>query len=86
MNVILRIPDDVAQRLGTPDELERTALEALAAEEFRRGRLSKQEIRRLLGFETRVELDAFLKAHGVFENVSMADLERERQVLDRLGI
>lgn len=86
MNVILRIPDDVAQRLGTPAELERTALEALAAEEFRRGRLSKKEIRQLLGFETRVELDGFLKAHGIFENITMADLERERQVLDRLGI
>lgn len=85
MNVILRIPDDLAQRLGTPGELERKALEALAIDEFKRGHLSKPELRRLLGFVSRVELDGFLKAQGVFEPYTMADLERERQTLDRLG-
>lgn len=86
MNAILRIPYDLAERLGSPSELERKALEALALEEFKGGRLTKAELRRLLGFETRVELDGFLKAHGVFEPYTMADLERERQVLDKLGL
>ena len=86
MNVTLRIPDDLAQRLGTASELERKALEALAVEEFKRGNLSKPEIRRLLSFNTRVELDGFLKVHGLFEPYTLDDFERERQTLDRLGI
>lgn len=86
MNITLRIPDDVAQRLGTQTELERKALEAFALEEFRQGRIHKPELRRMLGFETRVELDGFLKSHTVFEPYTVADFEREQQTLDRLGI
>jgi hypothetical protein len=43
------------------------------------------ELCQLLGFETRDELDAFLKTHALFDTYTMADLERERQDLDRLG-
>jgi hypothetical protein len=46
---------------------------------------TKLELRQLLGYETIYELDAFLKAHGVFDPCTLADLERERQNLDRLG-
>jgi hypothetical protein len=28
----------------------------------------------------------FLKGHGVYEDYTLADLDRERQALDRLGI
>ena len=86
MNLTVRSPDDLAARLGARGDLERQALEALALEEYRAGRLTKPELRRLLGFEIRAELDGFLKAHGVFEPYTLADLERERQDLDRLGI
>jgi hypothetical protein len=86
MEVTVHIPDDLAQRLGTPGELERRALEALALEEFRLGHLTKPELRRLLGFGTRDALDGFLKSHGVFEPYSLDDLARERQDLQRLGL
>ena len=85
MEVILRIPDDLAQRLGSVEHLERRALEALALEEFKLGHLTKPELRHLLGFETRDALDGFLKAHDVFEPYSLDDLQRERQDLGRLG-
>lgn len=55
-------------------------------EEFRAGRMTKGELRRTLGFEVLNEVDGFLKAHGVFEDYTMADLDRETQALDRLGI
>jgi len=42
--------------------------------------------RRLLGFATRAELDGLLKARGVDESMTAAELERDRQDLDRLGI
>jgi hypothetical protein len=65
--------------------LERRALEALALEEFRLGRLTRPEVRELLGFATRGELDAFLVSHGFFGSFTQADLERDRQDLQRPG-
>ena len=86
MNVIVEIPDDVAQRLAADGgDLSRRALEALAAEEYKRGRLTKPELRRLLGLETSVELDAFFKAHEILGTYTAADLEQDRQDLRRLG-
>lgn len=64
MDLILTIPDDLAARLGAKD-LPRQALEALAAEAYRTGRLTQPEMRRLLGMRTHARLDSFLKAHGI---------------------
>jgi hypothetical protein len=86
MNVTLPIPDDLARRLGTDDDLARRALEAFASEEYRAGRLTRPELRRLLGFATRAALDGFLKARGLDEAMTQAEFERDRQDLDRLGI
>jgi hypothetical protein len=63
----------------------RCTLEALAAEEYKRGRLTKPDLRRLLGFETGDQIDEFLKEHEVFEDYTLEDLEREREGLQRLG-
>ncbi len=84
MEPTLHIPDEVAARFGVAD-LPRRALEALAIEEHRAGRLTLPELRRLLGFGTSAELDGFLKAHGLFEEYSLADLEQDRQAPQRLG-
>lgn len=83
--ITVRIPDDLAKRLGTVGELERRALEALALEEFKQGHLTKPELRRVLGFGTRMKLDEFLKAHDIYERYTLEDLERERRDLQRLG-
>jgi Uncharacterised protein family (UPF0175) len=86
MQVTVDIPDDVAERLKAADgDLSRRALEALALEEYKRGRLTKPELRRLLGFGSRDALDGFLKLHDVFEPYSLDDLARERHDLERLG-
>lgn len=85
MEITVRIPDDLVDRLGTAGELERRALEALALEEYKRGHLTKPELRRLLGFGTRDALDGFLKAHDVFEPYSLDDLERDREDLKKAG-
>jgi hypothetical protein len=47
--------------------------------------LNEAQLRQVLGFETRDELDGFLKAHEVWLNVTREDLERERAALRRLG-
>ena len=86
MQLTVDIPDDVAARLtAAGGDLSRRALEAFALEEYRRGRLAKPELRRLLGFGTRDALDGFLKAHNMFESYSLDDLARERRDLERLG-
>ena len=79
--ITVRIPDDLARRLGTVGEIERRALEALAVEEFKLGHLTRPELRRLLGLGTRMKLDEFLKAHDVYEPYTLADLAREREDL-----
>ena len=85
MKITLRIPNELARILGTTGDIERRALEALALEEFKRGHLTKAQLRRVLGFGTRYQLDGFLKAHEVYEPYGLKDLERERRELDRLG-
>ena len=85
MDLIVQIPDDLANRMGSGSDLSRRVIEALAAEEYKRGRLTKPDLRRLLGFETAHQIDDFLKAHDVFEDYTLEDLEREREGLRRLG-
>ena len=63
MEITVRIPDDLARRLGNTAEIERRTLEALALEEFKLGHLNRAELCRLLGFATGEEFGRFLKAH-----------------------
>lgn len=87
MTVTVEIPDDLGRRLAADsNDLSRRALEALALEGFRQDRLTKPELRRMLGFETREALDGFLKAHNVFIEYSLEDLEQERRDLRRIGL
>ena len=82
MDVQLQIPDDVARILqsGQPD-LSRAALEALALEGYRSQRLSETQVRRLLGLRTRMQVHAFLKAHNVYLNYSIDELEHDLESL-----
>jgi len=85
MDVIIQIPDDLAARLGAGGDLPRRALEALAVEEFRLGRLTQAELRRLLNLPTRQALDAFLKGHEVYIPYTVDDLDHDREDLRRIG-
>jgi len=87
MTVTVHIPDDVASRLSAAgNDLSRCALEALLADEYRKGRLTKPDLRRLLGFETSDQIDGFLRADEVWIDYTLEDLERERAGLRRLGL
>jgi hypothetical protein len=85
MDFLLHIPDDFAAQLSAGGDLKREALEALALESYRAGRLTKAGLRRVLGIGSRYELDGFLKAHDVYEPYTLEDLERERDAFQRLG-
>jgi hypothetical protein len=87
MNLTVEIPDDLVGQLNAVGgDLARRALEALALEEYKSGHLTKSELRRLLGFDTRYELDGFLKAHQVWADQSLDDLRREVRDLESLGL
>jgi hypothetical protein len=84
MQVVLEIPDEFAARIAPNGENpSRAALEALALEGYRSERLSESEIQTLLGFETRMEVHAFLKAHNCYLHYSADDLERDRETAAR---
>ena len=86
MELTVQLPDDVTQRLSAcGGDLSRRTLEALVAEEFRQGHLTKPDLRRLLGFETSDQIDTFLRTHEIWIEFGLEDLERERAGLRRLG-
>ena len=86
MEVTVQIPDDLAARFAEGGgDLARRALESFAADEYRNGRIHKPDLRRLFGFETSYEIDGFLKSHGVYDDYTLEDFERERQALKSLG-
>jgi post-segregation antitoxin (ccd killing protein) len=83
----VQIPDDLAQRLSASGvDLSRRALEAWAADEYRKGFLYKTDLWRLFGFQTSGQIDAFLKAHDVYETYSVKDIESQVAGLIRLGV
>lgn len=78
MQVILELPEDLAQLLGaSADGVSRVALEALALEGLRAGKLTEAQARRLLGMSSRYEMDGFLKAHGVLLPLTVEEIERD---------
>lgn len=86
MHLTVEIPDEIAGTLGGGQALSRRVLEGFALEEYKSERISKAQLRRLLGFETRYELDGFLKAHQVWADVTIDDLHRDLQDLKSLGL
>lgn len=86
MKLTVHIPDGIVPRLqATGGDLSRLALEALALEEYESGRITKAELRRMLGYGTRYQLDGFLKAHDVYDDYTWEDFEREREALRSLS-
>ena len=86
-HVTVDIPEELSAALSAPGrDLSRTVLEALALEAYRERKLSTAQLRRLLGFESRYELDGFLKAHEVWLDYKVEDLERDREAHRKLGL
>ncbi|HTX37242.1 MAG TPA: hypothetical protein VME43_19570 [Bryobacteraceae bacterium] len=83
MNLTVQIPDGIATRLTAEGgDLSQRALEALAAEEYKRARITRPELQRILGTDTSFQLDAFLKAHDAWDLHTPEDEEREARRLE----
>jgi predicted HTH domain antitoxin len=83
-NITFQVPEDIARDLGEEQDLERMVLEAVAVEGYRSGKLTQAQVRRLLGYQTRMEVDGFLKQHGVYLEYTLEDLDRESAIGDKL--
>jgi hypothetical protein len=85
MDVTLHIPDALAARLAGTGDVARRAIEALALEELRAGRISEAELGDLLGL-ARTERDGFLTAHGIDHSYTLDDVLAQAATLERLGV
>src|SRR5918911_5378689 len=84
MQVIIDLPEDIARQLQANEQsLERGVLEAIALEGYRSGKLTQAQVRKILGLQTDLQVDAFLKSHNVYLEYSLEDLERDRETLGR---
>jgi predicted HTH domain antitoxin len=85
MQVTVEIPEDIARLLNSKwANLPRGVLESLAIEAHRSGTLTTAELRRLLGFETSMEVDSFLKQAGIYLDYGLADYEEDLQTIRRV--
>lgn len=85
MEIILNISDEVARQVAPEGkDPARIALEALALEGYRSERLSESSVREMLGFQTRMEVHAFLKQHGVYLHYDVGDLEQDEMAAEKL--
>jgi hypothetical protein len=84
VEITLNIPDEFARQV-TPEggDPARVALEALALEGYRAEQLSESAVRQMLGFETRRQVHAFLKQHGVYLHYDVADLEQDQVTTEK---
>ncbi|MDP8982836.1 MAG: UPF0175 family protein [Acidobacteriota bacterium] len=81
MQITLELPEDIAEGLESKwKDLPRAALESLALEGYRSHALTTSQLRRLLGFETRMQVETFLKEHEIYD-YSAADFEQDRETL-----
>jgi hypothetical protein len=83
-HVTIAVPDELSAALAAPgQDLTRAAFEALALAAYRERKISAAQ---LLGYETRMEVDAFLKSHGVELEYTVEDIERDRETHRQLGL
>jgi len=86
MSITFNVPSgaEATLREAMGPDLGAAAFDALLIEGYRRGKLSTGDIAEALGFETRLQVEAWLGAHGVTLNYSVSDLEDDRRTLEKI--
>jgi Uncharacterised protein family (UPF0175) len=85
VEITINIPDELAHQVAREGkDPARVALEALAVEGYRSELLSESALRRMLGFQSRIEVHAFLKEHGVYLHYDVSDLKHDQETSRRL--
>ena len=66
MDVHFDVPEELARQfIAEPGGIARAAIEALAVEGVRSGKLTVYQARMMLGIRSRYEMDGFLKSRGL---------------------
>lgn len=82
VEVTVHIPDEVAASIQAGNsELSKRLLEAYALDAYRSGELTSHQVGQLLGFESPMETDAFLKQHGAYIEYTEAEIDAQRRAL-----
>ena len=81
MQIQFEIPDNIATVFSQqPGGIDRAAVEALALEGLRSGRLTEHQARVMLGISSRYEMDGFLKAHDVSLGETLESVIRDSDI------
>jgi hypothetical protein len=85
MQVTIDIPDSFAEQLAAAGkDPARSALEALLVEGYRTGQLNSGQIKRALGYGTRMQVHELLAEHNVPLNYGMDQIDQDIETIRRL--
>jgi predicted HTH domain antitoxin len=85
MQVTIDIPDTLAAQLtAAGKDPARAALEALLVEGYRTGTLTSGQIKRILGYGTRMQVHALLKEHDVPLSYGVEEYKQDLETLRTL--
>jgi len=85
MEITLTIPEELAaQIIPAGKDPAREALELLAIEGYRNQNLTESQVRRMLGFETRMQVHALLKEHDVYLNFAPDHAQQELDAANQM--
>ena len=80
MAVKIELPEDIEHHLAKQwGDLSRHALESIAIDGHRARVLSRSQVRRMLGFETGAEVDAFMKPAEVPFDYTVDDFQHDAE-------
>ena len=84
MRVTVDIPDEfVPSLVPAGRDASRLLLEESVAGAYRDRRLTMEQVRQILGFETRMQVDSFLQQHEIYD-YTVEDLKKDMSTLDRV--
>lgn len=83
VEVTVVVPDEILN--ADSDAAPREVVERFALEGFKTGQLTAAQVRRLLGFDSRIEVYDFLAAHGIaWVDYDEEEIDSEYTLLKRL--
>jgi len=84
MAIAIDIPPDLEQQLRRDmSDLDQVAREAALVELFRRKKITHFQLSELLGI-SRYETDGVLKAHEVYLDITLEDVQREAALIEAI--
>ena len=84
MAIAIDIPSDLEQQLRRDmSDLDQVAREAALVELYRRNKITNYQLSQLLGI-SRYETDGILKAHGVYLDITLEDVQREAALIEAM--